>query len=51
MTQNSFPLRQWHINHMEKIVLRFITGLSPNATAWEKENWLIPKIVRPSFER
>ena len=22
---------------MEKIVLRFITGLSPNATAWEKK--------------
>lgn len=22
---------------MEKIVLRFVTGLSPNATAWEKK--------------
>lgn len=36
MTQNSFPLKQWHVNHMEKIVLKFVIGLSPNATAWEK---------------
>ena len=25
------------MDHMEKIVLKFITGLSPNATAWEKK--------------
>jgi hypothetical protein len=37
LTQNSFPLREWHIEHMEKIVLKFVKGLSPNATAWEKK--------------
>ena len=37
MTQNSFPLRQWHVDHKEKIVLKFLTGLSPDATAWEKK--------------
>lgn len=37
MTQNSFPLRQWHADHMEKTVIKFVTGLSPNATAWEKK--------------
>jgi hypothetical protein len=36
LTQNSFPLRQWHEEHMEKIVLKFVTGLSPDATSWEK---------------
>jgi hypothetical protein len=36
LTQNSFPLSQWHEEHMEKIVLKFITGLSPTATNWEK---------------
>ena len=36
MTQNSFPLRQWHEEHMEKIVVKFITGLSPDASTWEK---------------
>jgi hypothetical protein len=34
--QNSFPMREWHINHMEKIVIKFVTGLSESATNWEK---------------
>ena len=36
LTQNSFPLKQWHVYHMEKKVLKFVTGPSPNVTAWEK---------------
>jgi hypothetical protein len=34
--QNSFPMREWHIKHMEKIVIKFVTGLSGSATNWEK---------------
>ncbi|MGB7954769.1 MAG: hypothetical protein WCF23_12390 [Candidatus Nitrosopolaris sp.] len=34
--QNSFPMREWHIKHMEKIVIKFVTGLSESATNWEK---------------
>jgi hypothetical protein len=34
--QNSFPMAEWHIEHMEKIVIKFVTGLSENATMWEK---------------
>ena len=34
--QNSFPMAEWHIEHMEKIVIKFVTGLSDNATKWEK---------------
>jgi hypothetical protein len=34
--QNSFPMREWHIRHMEKIVIKFVTGLSESATNWEK---------------
>src|SRR5919197_1645638 len=34
--QNSFPMREWHVKHMEKTVVKFVTGLSANATAWEK---------------
>ena len=34
--QNSFPMREWHVKHMEKIVVRFVTGLSETATNWEK---------------
>ncbi|MFL6321987.1 MAG: hypothetical protein ACJ71K_21660 [Nitrososphaeraceae archaeon] len=36
MIQNSFPMREWHVKHMEKTVVKFVTGLSENATKWEK---------------
>lgn len=29
-------MREWHIQHMEKTVIKYITGLTENATAWEK---------------
>ena len=29
-------MREWHIEHMEKTVVKFVTGLPVNATAWEK---------------
>lgn len=29
-------MREWHIQHMEKTVIKYITGLPENATAWEK---------------
>jgi ASC-1-like (ASCH) protein len=35
--QNSFPMTEWHIEHMEKLVIKFVTGLSENATYWEKK--------------
>src|SRR5947199_628387 len=34
--QNSFPMREWHVEHMEKTVVKFVTGLSETATMWEK---------------
>jgi hypothetical protein len=29
-------MREWHVKHMEKIVVKFVTGLSANASMWEK---------------
>ena len=29
-------MREWHVKHMEKTVVKFVIGLSVNATAWEK---------------
>lgn len=29
-------MRDWHVKHMEQTLVRFITGLSENATTWEK---------------
>ena len=36
LIQNNFPMREWHIRHMEKTVVKFLTGLSANASGWEK---------------
>lgn len=33
---NNFPMRDWHIKHMEKTIVKFVTGLSPNPSHWEK---------------
>jgi len=27
---------EWHVKHLEKVVLKFVTGLADNATSWEK---------------
>ena len=29
-------MREWHVKHMEKTVIKFVTGLSVNASRWEK---------------
>ena len=36
LIQNSFPMREWHVKHMEKTIIKFVTGLSANANKWEK---------------
>jgi hypothetical protein len=36
LIQNSFPMREWHIEHMEKTVVKFVTGLSGEASGWQK---------------
>ena len=37
LLQNSFPMRQWHIEHMEKTIVKYVGGLAINATSWEKK--------------
>ena len=36
--QNNFPMKAWHVEHMQKTVLKFVKGLSPDASGWEKRN-------------
>lgn len=31
-------MTEWHVEHMEKTVLKYVKGLSENASAWEKRN-------------
>ena len=32
---NDFPLKEWHLEHMKKTIVKFITGLSDNPSRWE----------------
>ena len=38
LVQNSFPMMEWHVEHMEKTVVKYVKGLSENASGWEKRN-------------
>jgi hypothetical protein len=30
-------MRQWHVEHMEKTIVKYIGGLAHDATSWEKK--------------
>lgn len=36
---NSFAMKDWHLEHVEKVIVRYVRGLSPNATSFEKRNF------------
>jgi hypothetical protein len=36
--QNSFPMKEWHVEHMQKTIVKYVKGISENATGWEKRN-------------
>ena len=38
MVQNNFPMREWHVEHMKNTVVKYVKGLSENASGWEKRN-------------
>ena len=38
MKSNSFAMKEWHLEHSEKVVVRFAKGLSSDATAFERRN-------------
>jgi hypothetical protein len=31
-------MKEWHIEHMQKTVVKYVKGVSENASAWEKRN-------------
>jgi hypothetical protein len=35
MKQNSYPMKEWHVEHMKNIILKFVTGLTENASRRE----------------
>jgi hypothetical protein len=39
MKPNNFAMRDWHLEHVEKVILRYMKGLSPDASSFEKRNF------------
>ncbi len=39
MKPNNFAMRDWHLEHVEKVIVRYIKGLSPDASSFEKRNF------------
>lgn len=39
MKPNNFAMRDWHLEHVEKVILRYINGLSDDASSFEKRNF------------
>ena len=35
-TQNSYPLREWHFEHMQKTIIRYVTGISEDSSSFQK---------------
>ena len=33
---NNYPLEKWHVEHMKKTIVKYVTGLSPDASSWQK---------------
>ncbi len=39
MKPNNFAMKDWHLEHVEKVIVRFVKGISPNASSFEKRNF------------
>jgi hypothetical protein len=39
MKSNNFAMKDWHLEHVEKVVVRYIKGISPDASSFEKRNF------------
>jgi len=39
MNPNNFAMRDWHLEHVEKVILRYMEGISPDASSFEKRNF------------
>ncbi len=39
MKANNFAMRDWHLEHVEKVIVRYVKGISPDASSFEKRNY------------
>ncbi|HKX81221.1 MAG TPA: hypothetical protein VJL54_03115 [Nitrososphaera sp.] len=36
---NNYAMKDWHLEHVEKVIIRFVKGISPDASSFEKRNY------------
>jgi hypothetical protein len=34
--QNSYPMKEWHLENMKKTTVKYVTGLSENASSYQR---------------
>ena len=34
--QNSYPMKEWHLENMKKTAVKYVTGLSENASSYQR---------------
>jgi uncharacterized protein YlbG (UPF0298 family) len=39
MKANNFAMKDWHLEHIEKVIIRFVQGLPADASSFEKRNY------------
>lgn len=39
MKANNYAMKEWHLEHVEKVIVRFAKGVSPDASSFEKRNY------------
>jgi hypothetical protein len=37
--QNSYPMKDWHLENMKKTAVKYVTGLSENASSYQKRQY------------
>ena len=40
MKPNNYAMKDWHLEHVEKVIIRFVKGISPDASSFEKRNYI-----------
>lgn len=51
MKPNNFAMKDWHLEHVEKIIIRYIKGISPDASSFEKRNFKNIVLFRAALSR
>jgi hypothetical protein len=39
MKANNYAMKDWHLEHVEKVIVRYVKGVSPDASSFEKRNY------------